>query len=197
MKISKKEQGFGTIEALLILVIVSLVCFTSWYIWNRNNQANPRTPDTTFTSQKYLRIKEWEVRMKSDPIFNNLSYIYTAPVDPNYDVSVASLTSVLPAKYKKCRTDNWTIYRLGPNVTSPLPVEAEHGTKIKDSQFMNDPDWKNMIKKVGSFYYRNQRSNPCLAYDQYGQVDEAAASIGQPIYDAYYSMFQSLQTIPK
>lgn len=41
MKSYKKDQhGFGAVEALLIVVIVALLVFVGWYVYNSNKKAN-------------------------------------------------------------------------------------------------------------------------------------------------------------
>ena len=37
---SKDQQGFGTVEALLILVIVVIVGFVGWFVYNTNQKAS-------------------------------------------------------------------------------------------------------------------------------------------------------------
>lgn len=39
-KLSKNQRGFGAIEAILILVIVILLCFTGWFVYKHNHKSS-------------------------------------------------------------------------------------------------------------------------------------------------------------
>lgn len=142
---------------------------------------------------KYLPIKEWGVQMNYEPPLRELSYIYTPPTDTSYDASTVTFVSELPEKFKSCRTNSWTISRLGPETQSPLRAEAEQGVKLKNSKYLADPDWMNLIKKVGSHYYRNSATNPCSSYNN-GQEVESSTTLGNELLGANNKMFESLQS---
>jgi hypothetical protein len=65
------QKGFGALEALIIIVIVGLLGFGGWFIWNSNrtddNKTSKQTQDkedsesTDEERDKYLEIKEWGV----------------------------------------------------------------------------------------------------------------------------------------
>ncbi|MBI2589068.1 hypothetical protein HYW35_02610 [Candidatus Saccharibacteria bacterium] len=39
----KNQKGFSAVEGLLILIIVGLLGFVGWYVWNSNNKAGQQT----------------------------------------------------------------------------------------------------------------------------------------------------------
>ena len=40
MKSTKNQKGFSTVEYLLVFVIVGLIAFVGWYVWNANNNSS-------------------------------------------------------------------------------------------------------------------------------------------------------------
>jgi hypothetical protein len=77
----KDQAGFTIFEAALILIIVSLIAGTAWYVLHAKQQANKvldkaaatsqtsnpsKSKNTATKSQKYLVINEWGVRAKYD-----------------------------------------------------------------------------------------------------------------------------------
>jgi hypothetical protein len=117
---NKTQNGFAVIESLLILVIVAIIGGTGWFVWHSkqqtdktlsetgNSQAvNPskKTPATvsTSTSQKYLTIKEWSVKV---PLTSADSDAYYVIKTDRPDTAYLSLQ-----KYKgtECAADNTSI----------------------------------------------------------------------------------------
>lgn len=106
------QNGFGAIETLLIIVIVGILGFTGWWVWNSKDKANSSfhnsgnsqtysakkkapTQSSSKNTQKYLTIKEWGVRAPyaSD---DTLSYVFMS-VDNNGNISYSSTTATYTA----------------------------------------------------------------------------------------------------
>ncbi len=52
MKISNKQDGFGAVEALLILVIVGVISAIGWYLWHTKHGTDKSVPTASHSSEK-------------------------------------------------------------------------------------------------------------------------------------------------
>ena len=86
MKKFNKNSGFTVIEGLLILVILVIIGSTGWYVWHSQKNADKTYDSSSDTSQtassnnkstttqQYLVIKEWGVKVPEMPAGNMISY---------------------------------------------------------------------------------------------------------------------------
>lgn len=58
MQIPKNDRGFGVVEALLVLVIVGILAFTGWFVWNAKQNADKSLDTATASAQKQAEVKE-------------------------------------------------------------------------------------------------------------------------------------------
>jgi uncharacterized protein (UPF0333 family) len=89
----KNQKGFGAVEFLLLLMLVVMVSFAGWYVWNSNKKADTsltsadKSSNTTavapIAAKKYLVIKEKGIKIElTDQIkdtyykVSNQGYIY-------------------------------------------------------------------------------------------------------------------------
>ncbi len=63
------QQGFGLVEVLIVIVLLAIIVFLGWRLWEANNQAQQQKIsqqtekiDDQKTNSDYLGIKEWNVR---------------------------------------------------------------------------------------------------------------------------------------
>ncbi len=99
---SGKQKGFSIVEGLLIFVVVGILGFTGWFVWNSQRQTNEtldnaakdnsavitstKTPTTnnsapTATTAKttnYLSIKQWGVKFEIPSSLSDLQYTVSA-----------------------------------------------------------------------------------------------------------------------
>lgn len=74
--------GFGLIEALLIIIAAGIVGFGGYWVWHTQHKTKPATTSSTTDSQnstsastqQYLTIKEWGVKIK---LSSNTPNLYT------------------------------------------------------------------------------------------------------------------------
>jgi hypothetical protein len=86
-----KQSGFAVVEGLLILVIVAMVAGIGYYVWHAKQQSDklasetgtssvalktPKQTAATPAEQKYLSIKEWGVKMKTDTDTADAYYVF-------------------------------------------------------------------------------------------------------------------------
>lgn len=84
----KKQSGFTIIETLLVLILVAIIGFTGYYVWNSQKQTNKSldvTNDSTQTtahkktnasSQKYLTLSEWDVKIPLTSALIDAYYVF-------------------------------------------------------------------------------------------------------------------------
>jgi type II secretory pathway pseudopilin PulG len=70
----KNQKGIALLETLLILLILTIIGFGGYYVWNSQKQtdkslssaekASQTTSTAKSSAQKYLTIKEWGVKIK-------------------------------------------------------------------------------------------------------------------------------------
>lgn len=70
---NKNQNGFGAIEALLILVTVGIIGFTGWFVWHSNNKASNDLKSSS-SSAKFEKKKKSPV----DPTADWTPYTSTA-----------------------------------------------------------------------------------------------------------------------
>ena len=71
----KKQFGFTALEGLLVLVIVGIVGFAGWYVYNANNKtqdsyANADNANTSTVSAKKDPAKDWQTVTANDKSFS-------------------------------------------------------------------------------------------------------------------------------
>ena len=190
MRIRKSSQkGFTVVETLLVTLVFAMVGFGGYYVWHnqQNNSTEPANTTQTDSSlssstQNYLIIKEWGVRMKTNPLFNNLSYKYTDK--ENNDSGKIIFTSSQQDEFLAiCQSGNWGIYRFGPNDPSPVPADMEQDIKIKDSKYIRGSA---NFKKVGDYWYQRW-------YPQGSCDDPKSSALGQEIENAFINVFDSFE----
>jgi len=102
----RDQKGFGVIEIILILVLVGILGFVGWSVYNnlqQTNVTNKATIDasnqtvnqkeTTIDADGYFVIKEWGVRFK--PVDNSLTIMAQkrANTSANPGVEIYNLTA--------------------------------------------------------------------------------------------------------
>ena len=87
----KYQQGFAVIEAILIIVIIAIAGGTGYYVYQSNNkaadtydaagdsasavtQSNKKGANTDSRAEKYLVIKEWNVKIPLTEAISNANY---------------------------------------------------------------------------------------------------------------------------
>jgi prepilin-type N-terminal cleavage/methylation domain-containing protein len=80
-KIKDNQKGFGLIESLLVILIIAVIGFGGYYVWHTQRTKTPTITTTistpTASTQQYLTIKEWGVRvpMPSDVAMSDIYYV--------------------------------------------------------------------------------------------------------------------------
>jgi len=87
-----KQKGFSAVEFILILIIVSIVGFAGWFVWNSQKQIAKTLDDTnksataviatkkevtaesTPVATNYLTVKEWGVKFEIPSSIKNMQY---------------------------------------------------------------------------------------------------------------------------
>lgn len=198
----KNQKGFSAVILLLALVLVAIVSFTGYYVWN--TQSNKKTnsqqtktaddsvakkqTDTTATkpadTTKYLVIKEWGVKIPLTDTIADTTYLYK---NGYVYVSTDSLTK----KYPECSTGKTTVYAYGRFGSMKDPVDAPGAEGQTYGDIMpNAP-------KVGSYYYYGTPAQAlCNSNDATTQKEmDAAGAELNPYKDAFDAAIKNVQAL--
>jgi Flp pilus assembly protein TadG len=157
----KSQEGFGAIEAMLILIILLLVGFIGFYVLHSSNVANKTldsstkanvstSADSTVSSangQKYLTISEWGIKV---PYNESYTFTYSTAFDSNDPSSVIGLsTDQLVAADSACSAQNGAIGAI-QRATADTPV-LDDGTTA--AQVAADKSGSYSFAHIGNYYY--------------------------------------------
>jgi hypothetical protein len=104
MSISKDSDGFTVLYTILVLIIVGIVGFTGWYVWNTNTEANENFKSGVNASS-VAHSTPYKTKKVVDPYANWQSYSsavgnFTFKYPANWTLKEQSINSSL-AKYQK------------------------------------------------------------------------------------------------
>lgn len=89
------QKGFAALETILIIIILAIIGFTGWYVWHSSEQAKDtyssashtaqsHSATTEKTTQKYLTIKQWDVKVPLSSGIADAYYLYKSGNDTAY-----------------------------------------------------------------------------------------------------------------
>ena len=164
----KSETGFGHLAALLMMIILALVGFTGWYVWQQKNSkeninsyeecaksGNPiqesypsvcRTKDGRVFTQSlpdsygYLEIKEWGVRFKKTTLTQDAEYV----IKDEHILNLSTKTYAIKAG-NSCGANN-DFYATGYVVRGKAGY-VPNGLKKGMEDYGDD------VKKIGEYYF--------------------------------------------
>ena len=167
----KEETGFTAVEMLLSLIIVVMITFVGYYIYNTQKTANatykavsnaaqasvPKSTKKAVASGKdnpttpfYLVIKEWGVRVTLPSAITDAKYAFSPGSISNEDSFFAGLGTVSLTKLSaNCSPETTGVGGVArQNTTS-------HDANVK-SQAQNGSDITNPVYslRVGNYYYQ-------------------------------------------
>ncbi len=148
-----KQSGFGTIEGLLVVIILLLIGFAGWYIWDKNQHPSISTVTNSSTNSNtaasYLEIKELGIKLKLTDNTKDLAYAV------NSQGKIVLSSKSLAAEEPKCAADyegsvpGRTVNGVGSVefYADPEAKDLSPGGDLKNSELSLDP------LQVGSKYF--------------------------------------------
>ncbi|MDB5176292.1 MAG: hypothetical protein JWM81_1150 [Candidatus Saccharibacteria bacterium] len=178
------QKGFGAVEALIIILILAVIGFGGYYVWNSNKDdaqstKTAATTDSTpsnenSSSTKYFTIAEFGVRL---PLTSELSGLKAgAAVESSFDtknMSVNVLAPELDADYTCAADSDGTKASLGGIMinTSGNPGSGQYTPAA--------------TKKIGDTYY--------FYFESYGCFDGTAKTKFDGLKADFAKQFDNLQ----
>jgi uncharacterized protein (UPF0333 family) len=189
-----RQSGFTPVAVLLVLILVTLVGATGYYVYNtqQNNKddtkltaANPAAtpaPPSTTNAQKYLVIKEWGVKVPLTNEIEDATYYYKSG-DGGSAVYVS--TKSITAKYPNCAADKTTIYAYG-RYDNPKEMNELAGQTMEQV----NPG----APKVGNYYYYAMHPQAyCFDATDEKQISTIQKTDIQPLMDAFVAALKKIQ----
>lgn len=109
--ISKNEEGFTVVEALLIVLIIIVVCFAGWYVYHTDHKKTTSTTKTTALTSPYAG---WNTYSSLSPVSFKYPSNWTVTTSENEPTS-QSVTVISPS-----RSINGTDYQFDLSLTAYL-----------------------------------------------------------------------------
>lgn len=206
-----KQKGFSIVEGLLVFVIVGILGFTGWFVWNSQKQTNKSnnstvvstkkatatnttttsltaTEDTTeYVTQgtaKYVVIKEWGVKFPLANTVKALSFTYDTSGEI-FSSDAIIITGITDSSGKQFTsfTSSSTANKYDESVDA-ICITYGLGRSTNSSEInATTGSAFNQIAHIGNHYYYSARASGALC----GQSEAATKAT-----DATQSMFNNL-----
>ena len=160
---NKTQKGFALVESLLIILILAIIGFGGYYVWNTQKNVDKTSKDavsasqsthpassTSNTSQKYLTIKEWGVQSQySSPV----DIIYAIKTDDSGEVWAQLSSSQLTAADSECDATSslggiFVRIKAGENLRGPAGQDTGQSIEAAISSGILSE-----YSHVGDYYY--------------------------------------------
>ncbi len=187
----KNQKGFAHIAMVLAVIVVAAVGFTGWWVWRDNHKTKPAitsssTPTSNIstvpaTTQKYLTIKEWGVRMK---LVSNISDIYYTVNGQDISLGLRSLDQLETKDGSSCQ----------PDKNSVVLITKYNATEYQN--FLKSSGYENNAIHIGNYYYWKTVADPptpLCGYNSDGTLSTSANSKVQ----AEISAASTLEALPQ
>jgi hypothetical protein len=132
---NKNQTGLALVESLLIILILAVVGFGGYYIWNNQHDKSPDNKAATISDsnnsspsnadQRHLTISEWDVRLPYD---GNLHLQYKMETVNGTEQANITSAELLQAGGNDCAAGGGSIARYTGDQTWILPDGSSDGT---------------------------------------------------------------------
>lgn len=176
MKIKKNENGFGLVEALLVIVIIGLIGGVGYYVYNSKQNENDKSQLTVKqedmdvkTSGETFEFKELGVSIDASGAIENLKYD-VIPAVGQASEQYSLTTDEIDTLFTKCVQENGD--KLNDQYfISIFKTEGDYADDLKAAQEANDrPSFPTLLKQFNGYYIA--AGNP--TDDRYGACMETA-----------------------
>lgn len=141
MKIYKNQSGFGTVETLLVVVLVGIIGFTGWYVWQANKDVNDSLKNVDNGTHKTTKKASGD--KASDPTAG-----WTAYSSKEGQFSLRYPTSWATATHPEDCSPGMLL--LGANTSVVGKCASDGGSHI--SVYTNDGDRRQYSELNGAYY---------------------------------------------
>lgn len=83
------QTGFAAIEAVLILVVVGIIGFTGWFVWNAKQNADKSLDAANSSEQAKIKAKKAAETNQTQPVDETASWLLYEPPGKQYKVRLA------------------------------------------------------------------------------------------------------------
>jgi len=195
-KISKNKKGFTVVEALLIVLVIAVIGFGSYYVWHtqHTNKSTTTAKSATSTSTKTtttttVRITQLGIEVTVPNSIKDLTYSYrtsTTGFGNNEQLLIADLsTSSLTALDSNCAASNSTALGALGKANGTYPANSDVDGFVGQ-----------LVKQFPSFYvtWSNPQANCAFEGNNNTAADTLLTSQMQ-IVNSTFSSPSSVQLI--
>lgn len=161
----KKQKGFGTVEVLLVVLVVVLLGLGGWYIFSKNNEGkntdtttnqnkeakDPETPKNTVT----LKVDDYSLMLEVPETLNDLQV--NSSRDSSFEGKSFTQVTLATNALKDCNTPGGALGMINKldGSYSTFPYGSLEGT---DGVY---------VKQLDGFYliFQDPQSNQCNGVD--------------------------------
>lgn len=207
MKQSASQKGFGTIGVAAIILVVAVIAFAGWYVWNKNgkddtkptsqatqNQNQPKPdeqkPADPTEGGKYLVISEWGVRFQlPEDLRGDVTYGIAKSTSSNKEVAWFEIGKLASLPGSNCKLTDATGAYSGKTGGAGVVIDR---TTEKLSEDVAGYFYAPNIK-IGDFWYsggRDKYADSCVGNESHQQ--KAIDTIGTLTYS-----LDKLEAIPR
>lgn len=159
-----KQKGFGLVPVLMVLILVSVIGFAGYYVWNnqykkKETTQQPETqkpintnsvkptettkPSTSADNQNYLVIKEWGVKIPLTSDIEDAGYT----INPNGPAETEQSVWIYKKAYVDISSSCDKLYNI-TRFSNPSAKIDWYG----DISTLGER-YKNISYKIGNYYY--------------------------------------------
>ena len=192
------QKGFGAVEALLFLILVSILGFTGYYVYHTRNNTNATysnsanssssTP-TTATSSKFV-FKEIGIQIELPNSLNDLTYTTQQVEAPGGGTETAIYLSS-----KQFQADVEKCYNQGPQA-SGVSFGAIGRTTGK---YPTNPTPENadgtLLKQFDGFYISGSLPNGITTCTNKAVVEDLAVTDSRVLFNKFAEAFKQTATL--
>jgi hypothetical protein len=163
----RNNKGLGAVVVLLSMLVVTAVGFMGYYVWNSQQDKNKNTVVSNTenitkssentsqeSTQEFLDVKEWDIKIPVDDTVRGLSYHTNAGVDGGYVFTSDELSALT----SECDSSSVILVRGKATDIVPNETSSTEGLTFKEAytstEYDQYPDSPRGIKlSIGDYYY--------------------------------------------
>jgi type II secretory pathway pseudopilin PulG len=192
MRQREHQSGFGTVEVLLVVLVVAILAVGGFVVYQRHNNTSTKTNAATSTSQtntqqsnttstqsqppSYLTIKEWGVKIPLSSSISDAYYVIPQGISNDADGKPSAINFGLASLNSSCGTVTGgpTDYNSLGSIVRALPTDTDPVSGKLYTQL--DPNGVTIAGYYYGYADASLKSKTCISSTSVQSVDSAFAT---------------------